>query len=313
MRAVNNDGMRTSVDLNLLRTFLAIYRERSLTRAAAALHASQPTLSHSLRRLRDHFGDPLFTRTRGGMRPTPLAIDLYAEISGPLSQVLASSEDRLRFDPDTSRRRFTIALTDLGEGGLLPRILSECRRRAPGIRIQVVPLDIDTVAGDILSRDIDAAITSSPVRGPVTQDVLFEDRYGCLVPEDLEDDDGAIRVEDLRRLPEVRVAPSSGHHAISDAVSALGAGILADVPHAEVYSFASLPKIVARCGYVAIVPIDAMNDIAGLDGTRMLDLPFPSPRTAVRLISHPASAASPAHAWFLDTISASLRERVSTA
>jgi len=305
--------MPITVDLNLLRTFVAIYRERSLTAAATTLHTSQPTVSHSLKRLRDHFGDPLFTRTRTGMRPTPLALDLYTEISGPLSQVLASSEDRLRFDPATSRRRFRMALTDLGEAGLLPRILQESRRRAPGIRIQVVPLDIETVAGDILSRDIDAAITSSPVRGPVTQEVLFEDRYGCLVPADLDDDGGAIRIEDLRRLPEVRVGPSSGHHAISDAVAALGAGILADVPHAEVYSFTSLPKIVARCGYVAIVPIDAMNDIEGLEGTCMLDLPFPSPTTAVRLLSHPASRASAAHAWFLETVVASLHDRESTA
>jgi len=312
MSTVNNRWMRATVDLNLLRTFLTIFRERSLTAAAATLHTSQPAVSHALKRLRQHFGDELFTRTRTGVRPTPFALDLYAEIGGPLSHVLASSEGRIPFDPATSTRRFRMALTDLGEAGLLPRILEATRRLAPGIRIEVVPLDIDTVAHDILARDTDAAITSSPVRGPVTHEVLFEDRYGCLVPEHLDDEGGAIRIDDLRRLPEVRVGPSAGHHAISEAVAALGAGILADLPHAQVHSFTSLPKIVARCGYVAIVPVDAMTDIAGLEGTRILDLPFPSPTTAVRLISHPASRSSAAHAWFLDTVHASLAGRTAT-
>ena len=50
------------LDLNLLHVFDTIYREGSLTRAARALHLTQPAVSHSLSRLRDHFDDPLFTR-----------------------------------------------------------------------------------------------------------------------------------------------------------------------------------------------------------------------------------------------------------
>lgn len=309
---VNNRGMQLSVDLNLLRTFLVVYRARNLTAAAEELRLSQPAVSHAVKRLRHHFDDPLFTRTRTGVRPTPLAAEIYAEISGPLSQVVASAEERVRFDPATSTRRFRIALTDLGEAGLLPRILSATESAGSGIQIQTVPLDIATVARDILSRDIDAAITSSPVRGPVTQEVLFHDRYACLVPADLEDDAGTIRVDDLRRLPEVRVGPSSGHDAIAQAVAALGAGILSDTPHVEVHGFTALPRIVAACGFVAIVPIDAFGDSVSLEGTKILELPFPSPSTAVRLISHPASRTSAAHAWFLDTVTASLADRAQT-
>ncbi|GGD27100.1 transcriptional regulator [Microbacterium faecale] len=295
--------MELTVDLNLLRTFVVVYRARNITRAAETLHLSQPAVSHALKRLRDHFDDPLFIRTRAGVAPTRLATSVYAEVNGPLSQLVASTADRTRFDPASSTRRFRIALTDLGEAGLLPRILQATGSAGSGIEIETVPLDIATVANDVLSRDVDAAIGSSPVPGPVAQEVLFHDRYGCLVPEDLEAQDNTVSVEDLRRLPEVRVGPSAGHRTITEAVTTLGAGILSDVPHVEVNRFTSLARIVAQCGFFAIVPVDAFSRlITGLEGTKLLELPFASPRTGVHLISHRDAEGSSAHAWFLSTV-----------
>lgn len=298
--------MLFNIDLNLLRTFVVVYRARNLTAAAETLRVSQPGVSHALRRLRSHFDDPLFVRTGTGVRPTRLADDLYAEVSGPLSHIIASTEDRSRFDPATSHRRFRIALTDLGEVGLLPRILQATGSAGSGIEIEVVSLDIDTVARDVLSRDIDAAITSSPVLGPVNQEILFHDRYACLAPADLDDDDGRIRVEDLQRLPEVRVGPSAGHRAITEAVTTLGAGVLSRTPRVEVPRFTSLPWIVARCGFVAIVPIDAFAALSVPAGAKLLELPFPSPTTSVHLISHHDAGSASATAWFVDTVRSAL-------
>lgn len=306
MNMVDNRMVLLSIDLNLLRTFVIVYRARNLTAAAETLRVSQPAVSHALKRLRHHFDDPLFVRTGTGVRPTRVATELYAEISGPLAHVVASTEERTRFDPATSTRRFRIALTDLGEAGLLPRILRATGSAGSGIQIETVPLDIDTVGREVLARDIDAAITSSPAIGPVNQETLFHDRYGCLVPADLPDDDGVIRVEDLRRLPEVRVGASAGHRAITEAVTTLGAGLLSRTPHVEVQRFTSLPRIVAQCGFFAIVPIDGFVDLSLPDTTKLLELPFPSPATAVRLISHPEHHGSAALGWFLDTVRGAL-------
>ncbi|WP_146341134.1 LysR family transcriptional regulator [Nesterenkonia sp. NBAIMH1] len=295
--------MELTIDLNLMRTFVVVYRARSITRAAKMLHLSQPAVSHALRRLRHHFEDPLFVRTRTGVAPTRLAASIYAEVNGPLSQVAASTEDRTRFDPATSTRRFRLALTDLGEAGLLPRILQATGSAGSGIQVETVPLDIETVAQDVLSRHVDAAIGSSPVHGPVAQEVLFHDRYGCLVPEDLEAQDGIVSLDTLRALPEVRVGTSAGHRIITEAVTTLGAGVLSDVPHVEVNRFTSLPRIVAQCGFFAIVPVDAFSRlIPGLEGTKLLELPFASPHTGVHLISHRDAEASSAHAWFLGAV-----------
>jgi DNA-binding transcriptional LysR family regulator len=59
--------------LDLLRTFLAVYREGSLTRAAQRLSLSQPAVTGQLKTLEAELGRPLFTRLPRGVEPTPAA------------------------------------------------------------------------------------------------------------------------------------------------------------------------------------------------------------------------------------------------
>ena len=60
----------TELDLNLLVVLDALLAERSVTRAADRVGLSQSAASHALKRLRDHFGDPLLVRSRDGMALT---------------------------------------------------------------------------------------------------------------------------------------------------------------------------------------------------------------------------------------------------
>ena len=90
------------IDLNLLVVLDALLDERNVTRAAARLGYTQPTVSGMLSRLRDLFGDPLFVRTQRGLLPTPRAQALAV----PLKQLLADSQRlvaREVFDPASGR------------------------------------------------------------------------------------------------------------------------------------------------------------------------------------------------------------------
>ncbi|MDN8907652.1 LysR family transcriptional regulator, partial [Staphylococcus aureus] len=62
------------LDLNLLVALDALLTERSVTRAAERLHLSQPALSASLARLRNHFNDPILARRGNAYELTPLAL-----------------------------------------------------------------------------------------------------------------------------------------------------------------------------------------------------------------------------------------------
>ena len=68
-------------DLEHLRSFLAMYREGSVTRAAKVVHLTQPALSAQLRALEAHLGRRLFTRRARGLEATPAAHSLAASIA----------------------------------------------------------------------------------------------------------------------------------------------------------------------------------------------------------------------------------------
>lgn len=74
MAAIPN--MQTEqLELHSLRVLNAPFRERSLTRAAEALHTRQPALSKTLARLRRYFDDPLFVRVALQMEPAAKALE----------------------------------------------------------------------------------------------------------------------------------------------------------------------------------------------------------------------------------------------
>jgi DNA-binding transcriptional LysR family regulator len=77
------------VSLDLLRTFLAVYRDGSLTRAARRLGLSQPAVTTHLRALEEQLGRPLFTRLPRGVAPTPAADLMARRIADPLDQLSA--------------------------------------------------------------------------------------------------------------------------------------------------------------------------------------------------------------------------------
>jgi DNA-binding transcriptional LysR family regulator len=69
------------VDLNNLRSFVMVARERSFTRAAAQLGVSQSALSHTIRGLEAKLGIRLLTRTTRGVSPTEAGERLLATVA----------------------------------------------------------------------------------------------------------------------------------------------------------------------------------------------------------------------------------------
>ncbi|WP_374225734.1 LysR family transcriptional regulator [Nocardiopsis sp. B62] len=72
------------LDLQLLRTFLAVHRSGSFTAAAQLLRLSQPTVTTQIRSLERRLGHALFERLPRGVAPTPDANDLAVRVAGPL-------------------------------------------------------------------------------------------------------------------------------------------------------------------------------------------------------------------------------------
>ncbi|MFJ4201026.1 LysR family transcriptional regulator [Streptomyces sviceus] len=96
MRDRNSNGSEDAgqavgapLDLNLLRTFLSVYRTGSFTAGARLLGLSQPTVTTQIRTLERQLGRELFERRARGVAPAPYADELAARIVQPLDSLAA--------------------------------------------------------------------------------------------------------------------------------------------------------------------------------------------------------------------------------
>src|SRR5207244_6949734 len=125
-----------SIDLNLLVVLDALIAERSVQQAGRRLGLSQSATSHALDRLRRLLGDQLLVRTASGMEPTPRALSL----AGPLRAALQDIQTALapdRFEPAEAEIGLTIAVETHETIVVLPLLVEEIRREAPGIVLSV--------------------------------------------------------------------------------------------------------------------------------------------------------------------------------
>ncbi len=172
------------IDLNLLVLFEAVLEERHVGRAAMRLHVSPSAVSHGLGRLRRLMNDPLFLRQPKGVVPTERAKLLAAPVADILDrarQVMANAEG---FDPRKSVRRFVIGAPDAVTAVILPSLLAELRRDAPGIDLGVRNLvgQFQASLRELDERSLDVAllpIENIPARF-VTR-TLFEDEGFVIV------------------------------------------------------------------------------------------------------------------------------------
>src|ERR1700754_4833163 len=146
------------IDLNLLRVFFAIWDLRSLTAAGDRLGLTQPAISHALRRLRERFGDPLFVRVANRMLPTDAAVRLHEPLDQAFELLNRTLQSGIVFDPAVTERTFRVAMSDIAEVFILPRLMNELSRISPFVRVHIVPLFPDSVMSSMRSGEIDLAI-----------------------------------------------------------------------------------------------------------------------------------------------------------
>src|SRR4051812_34181952 len=122
-------------DLNLLVVFDALMREQHVGRAGELVGLTQPAVSHALGRLRHLVNDPLFLKHARGMRPTPRAEALADAIAPALRTLRTSLRQPANFDPAGIARTVVIGASDYIDFTLVPRLMSELRKSAPGFDV----------------------------------------------------------------------------------------------------------------------------------------------------------------------------------
>ena len=128
--------------------------ERNITRAAEVLCLSQPAVSNSLGRLRELLNDPLFIRTPKGVSPTGKAQEISGAVNDALDLIEGTIATDDGFRPETSQRKFRIALTDYGELHFLPHLIHKLDS-IRGIDIVCLPEAGATLVQELKSGTVD--------------------------------------------------------------------------------------------------------------------------------------------------------------
>jgi DNA-binding transcriptional LysR family regulator len=168
-------------DLNLFVCFDVLMRERNVSRAAEKLNISQPAMSNSLKRLREHFGDPLLVRTSGGMEPTEKALELEPIVRESLTMAEEALSPKEAFHPQESTRRFRLLVSDYVEGTLITALVAYLQNHAPNISLDILTLS-DGSFQDLEKGAIDLAINRfDSIPQSFYKRSIWQDNFSCLV------------------------------------------------------------------------------------------------------------------------------------
>jgi DNA-binding transcriptional LysR family regulator len=193
-----------SLDVAMLRTFDALMRERNVSRAAARLFLSQPAVSASLNRLRQVFGDPLFTRTSHGVVPTGRALALAPQVEKVLADLASLLEDDQGFDPATSNRIFRIAGSDQASRMLLPELARTLIALGSSIRLVWVPPGTWSLAEHLHKGELDLGVIARIQRPrDIATEVLYEDRYVYVMRRDHPRAQEPVTLESFCAIPQI--------------------------------------------------------------------------------------------------------------
>jgi len=161
------------LDLEQLKTLVAVVDAGSLTAAAPVVFLSQSAVSEQMRKLEERCGHALLTRSKAGVAPTPAGLRLL----GHARRLLAASDEALRdLSGATLQGELRLAVTDYFRPGDLSRLLSRLGQDYPQLRLHVSVLQGSAMEaafgrGDFdigLAMRINPAAPRAGARGPVS-------------------------------------------------------------------------------------------------------------------------------------------------
>lgn len=285
------------LDLNLLLVFHHLLREQRVSAVARTLGMSQPAVSSALGRLRTSLGDELFLRTQRGMAPTPYALQLAGPVAAALDGLQQALQVRASFDPARSTRRFTVAMTDVGEMYFLPVLVDQLSLQAPQVTLEVVSVMQAGLREDMASGRVDLALGLLPqLQSGFFQQALFRQPYVCLMRRSHPlAGKPRLSLNAFSAAEHVRVlAAGTGHGRVDEALERQGLQrrIRLTVPH-----YVALGDVLGHSDLIATVPERFAQRVLRPFGLTTRPLPLQVEGSAIHQFWHGRLHRDPGHQW----------------
>lgn len=287
-----------NLDVTLLELFDCIGRTRNLTLAGQEMGMSQPAVSRALSRLREMYGDPLFTRQPRGVSPTPFAETLAPAVVAALASLRLTFQ-RPTFDIGKEERTFRIAMADIGERLFLPRLMQRVAQIAPHVVLEAVSSQSDLEEG-LRSGQIDLAVGFFGALGKqFHQHRLFRERFVYVAKKGHPQIHQQLRREQLRDIPHVVAGPQGMEHASAVQRVLASARVKARVA-LRVHSFLCMGPIIATTDMIGVIPSNLAAEVGTHLPLQLLAAPVQFPGFDVTLVWHQRYHMDPGNRWMRD-------------
>jgi DNA-binding transcriptional LysR family regulator len=291
------------IDLNLLLVFHHLLIHKRVSAVATLLNMSQPAVSSALGRLRTSLGDDLFLRTQRGMEPTPYALQLAEPIATALDVLQQALIVRAEFDPKTSTRNFTIAMTDVGEMYFLPVLIGVLSQHAPHVTLKIVSVTSSSLKEEMSTGHIDLALGLLPqLQAGFYQQALFRQKYVCLMRKTHSlARKNALNAEAFIRAEHIRVlATGTGHGRVDIALNKqkIDRNIRLTVPH-----YVALGDVLKCSDLIATVPQRFAERILKPFDLTMQALPIHIDDSSIHQFWHGRLHRDSGHQWLRKCVS----------
>jgi DNA-binding transcriptional LysR family regulator len=302
----------SNLDLNLLRVFDAILRERNVLRASEAINLSPSAVSHALSRLRAFLDDDLFVRTAAGMEPTTRALEMAPLVRDALV-VIERAIGPKQFEPASTQRQFCIAATDYVTAVILPEFLHGTSLAAPNASVTLLPASRIDLTTQIDVGRVEIALGSfSNMPSRIREKVLFEERDMMVIASDHPLAGRKIRLRDFASLPLLVVSTGGAEDgflsergltrrtemfdrtALMAAFESVGKRPEFRVvqPH-----FLAIPSLLAGTRMAAVVPASLARFFVKSGTVYAAELPWEPTTRALQMIWHERHTEDQGHAW----------------
>jgi len=281
-----------NINLRQLRAFVSIGRLGSFTRAAEALHATQPALSAQIRDLEEALGVKLFDRSTRSVTLTRAGEDLLPVVDtvlGDLGSVVERAQDVAR----RNTGRVTVAALPSLAATLLPGVVARMRDAYPGIDVVIRDALAEKILGLVRADEVDLALTSAP---PVDPQLAFKplltDRMVAVMPGNHPLAKArSVKLADLLASPLVLMDRDSSVRRIVDAACA-SIGRLAEPVYEAAFMSTAIGLVRAGMG-ATLLPSSAAELRAASDLV-IRDLDSPRIERPLGMLSNKRRSFSPA-------------------
>lgn len=162
-----------NITLRQLRTFTAVARHKSFTRAAEELHLTQPAVSMQIKQLEEQVGLPLFEHLGRRIHLTDAGKEVFVYGRVMLQQLddLGTALDNLKGLSAGKLRISAISTANY----FAPRLLADFQRHHPGVAVTLDITNREAILAQLDDNETDMAIMGAPPKGRELEAGAFMD------------------------------------------------------------------------------------------------------------------------------------------